>query len=292
MEPTIVVHGGAGNWENRDFEGAMAKADAVAEEGQAFLQSGGTALDAVERVINELEADPRFNAGTGGYLQLDGTVRLDAAIMTEDRECGAVSSLEGFEAAISVARDVMELTPHVMLSGPQAADFAEAFDYERSDLETPGMKDVWEDVREPFTDLSYRELVTALEENAGMDTVGCVAIDETGAIAAGTSTGGRKVDLPGRVGDSPLPGAGVFCTEAAGTSLTGVGEDIIRTSLAKECVSRVDDGATAPEATTEAIAHLSEHTSGTAGIIAIDAAGRVGIEASAQRMVHASRGGE
>ena len=289
MRPKVVVHGGAGSWDERDFAGASKKAGEIAENTYRFLEDGGSAIDAVERAVNFFEEEHLFNAGTGGYLQLDGRVRLDAAVMKSDLDCGAVSSLEDTENAISVAREVMESTPHAMMSGRKAKKFAREFGYGEKDLKTDGKVRKWEEINEKYEDLDYRQKVEKLKDEGGADTVGCVAMDKEGRMAAATSTGGRKADLPGRVGDSPLIGPGAYCNTEAGVSVTGVGEDIIKSVLARRCVEQVESGHKATRAAEKALKHMSNNTEGTAGIIVIDREGNIGIDYSSDRMVCAKK---
>ncbi|MDY6771494.1 MAG: isoaspartyl peptidase/L-asparaginase [Candidatus Nanohaloarchaea archaeon] len=269
MEPRIIVHGGAGGKREAKDQEVVEQA---AEEGKAVLD-GGSALDSVERAVNVLEDDPGFNAGRGAKLQLDGTPRLEAAVMTSDLACGAITGLEEIKHAVSVARAVMEETHHVMLGNGFATRFAEEQGFEREDLRTEDAVEAWERIKERVDGLSFDE---KLEELAGMDTggtVGAVAVDADGELAAATSTGGRSPQLAGRIGDTPLIGCGTYCNEYAAVSATGIGEAIVQTTLARRCCELVEDGAAAPEAVKRAIEFLEERTGRQAGLIAVTAEG-------------------
>ena len=210
--------------------------------GLRALDHGGRAIDAVTDAIVSLEDDPRMNAGTGSRLRIDGRVQMDASIMTDDLECGAVAAIESVKNPILVARKVME-TPHVLLVGPDAARFARKMGFRKYNPVTPESLAMWKDSLEKIRsgDLppharkwnTFRELV---------GTVGCVARDDAGRYASGSSTGGTAFMMPGRVGDSPIVGAGIYCGPAGAVSVTGHGEEIIRQVLSKFVYDRIAEG--------------------------------------------------
>lgn len=218
----VAVHAGAGPLrEDDDPQGAAAGCRAAVDVAKALLTQGHSCLDAVEAAVRCLEDNPRFNAGTGSALNSDGEVEMDAAIMRGlDRGFGAVAGLRTFLNPVQVARAVMERTPHTFLMGQGAERFA---------------------LQAGFAPVDPSALITdkARARLASWGTVGAVAIDRLGHLAAATSTGGMTGKLPGRVGDSPLPGAGTWASDGEGAvSCTGHGEFIMRSLLAKSaCVA-------------------------------------------------------
>ncbi|MFB6220228.1 MAG: isoaspartyl peptidase/L-asparaginase, partial [Halolamina sp.] len=191
----IIVHGGAGGVPDEP-EPRQAVLDDAAETGA----EADTPLDAVEAAVNVLEASDRFNAGYGGAVQSDGTVRTDAGVMTSDRETGAVASMDGVRDAVSAARVVMEETPHIFVSGDHAVELAGEFGVETGvDLLTPEKAEEYEEENPP-TAGPKAHLEWLDERFGGHDTVGAVAFED-GEFAAATSTGGRSWALSGRVGD-------------------------------------------------------------------------------------------
>ena len=285
----IIVHGGAGGTPDEP-DARQAVLDAAAETGAAAT----TPLDAVESAVRALESNPRFNAGTGGAVQSDGVVRTDAVVMTADRSVGAVCSMRGVEHAVSVARAVLEETPHVLLAGDHAVSFADAVGVETDvDLLTDTTREQYTAASPPdgppSTHLEWLQTrfgtgtarsgdtdrpgdIDRPDDTAGAsgapdhDTVGAVAAtDET--VAAATSTGGRSFALTGRVGDVPQVGSGFFCTEAGGASATGAGEDIVRVTLSRLAVDALENGHDAQTAAETAMARFDDVTGSSAGVI-------------------------
>lgn len=266
--PAIVVHGGAGHLAPDD-PAAPGDPDAprlrgvrsACEAGWRVLLAGGSALDAVEAAVRALEDDPAFNAGTGATLTAAGGVELDASIMDgETLRCGAVAAVGDVKNPISLARAVMDRSPHVLLAGPGASAFARevgipAFDGAR--LITPVQRARW-------------EAAARAGAPPGHGTVGAAARDLRGHLAAATSTGGTFLKHPGRVGDSALPGCGTFADDAAAAvSCTGHGERIIQVTLARAAADRVAAGATPGEAARAAIRVLGERVRGEGGLILV-----------------------
>ena len=266
----IIVHGGAktiaSDVEEAHRDGCLL---AVAA-GQAVLAAGGSAVDAVEMAIRALEDDPTFNAGYGSVLNADGKVECDAAIMDgADLSVGGVAAVSLLRHPISVAAAMLPERP-VLLVGHGAECFARDHDGE---ICTPG------------------ELVIDQPPDTGCDTVGCVALDSHGHLAAGTSTGGLPGCLPGRVGDSPLPGCGLYADDAVGAvSLSGDGESLIRTILAARLIHSLEAVPPGP-AIDAALTRLAE-VGGEAGLIVIDADGRLdwGHNSPQFAVAHASAG--
>lgn len=287
MRPALVAHGGAGQAKP---EGAQDAIDRYADDGYEALVDGASAIDVVEHVVNQLEEDERFNAGRGAVLQVDGVARLEAAIMDSQERCGAVTGLEDVVNAVSVARDVMEETHHVMLGNGAATPFARTMGYRSAELVTERRRREWNDIVDSLPATEGRKLFNALQEqDAAGGTVGCVARDQDGALAAATSTGGRRAALAGRIGDTPLIGCGTYCNEAAAVSATGIGEAIVRTTLARRCTERIEGGAAPGEASQGVIDHLAEVTGRHAGVIVVGADGGVGAVHNAEAMPHAIR---
>lgn len=233
---TIAIHGGAGNVprelpEDRTQE-YLAALDAALSAGAGALAEGAAALDVVEQVVMILEDDPLFNAGRGAVFTLEGGHELDAAIMDgRTRGCGAVAQVTTVRHPIALARQVMEHSPHVFLAGPGAEAFAARQGMELVDtsfFSTPARR---------------RDLERALERSAeeAMQTVGAVARDRHGNLAAATSTGGRTAKFRGRIGDVPVIGAGTFAHNAScAVSATGRGEQFIRHTVASEIAALVE----------------------------------------------------
>jgi beta-aspartyl-peptidase (threonine type) len=306
MPVALIVHGGA--WDIPDDEVAPHQEGcrAALDAGWDVLAAGGTALDAVEAAVRVLEEHPIFDAGVGSVLNRDGVVELDAAIMDgETLRSGAIAAVKRVRAPITLARRVLE-SDVVLLVG----EGAERFAVSRGIALCDGAELIVERERARWSELLRQEAYRTEHgfqrppgEVAGVrgivngpwDTVGCVALDVHGALAAGTSTGGTSLKLPGRVGDSPLIGAGLYAdTATGGCSTTGWGESIIKVLLAKTATDMLGAGHAPPEAARRAIELLEQRVGGLGGLILLDAAGRVGFAFNTPRMAYAYRteGGE
>ena len=266
----LLVHGGAGAVaaERRPLhaEGCHRAARAGAE----VLRGGGSALDAVERAVRALEDDPLFNAGTGACLAEDGHVELDASIMEgTSLRAGAVCALARFAAPVAIARAALDDGRHVLY----AAHGARLFALERGFVEVP---------EETLVTPAARAAFAAVRAGTGATgwaggTVGAVARDLAGGTAAATSTGGMINKRVGRVGDSPLIGAGTYADDDAGAvSTTGQGEGMIRLGVARLAALTMAGGASAAEALRSAIEALHARVGATGGAIAVDRRGRWG----------------
>jgi beta-aspartyl-peptidase (threonine type) len=266
----IIVHGGAGSRpaDGPDAEAARAGCARAAAIGYAILVAGGAALDAVEAAVRALEDDERFNAGRGSALTRAGTVEMDAAIMSGDRlRLGAVAALSGVRNPIELARRLLEDGEHALLVGAGALDFAR-------EAGVPLVPDDFHITERARGDLARELARRALP--AGGGTVGAVAVDAAGHVAAATSTGGMVGQRPGRVGDSPLPGAGTYADDEAGAaSATGHGERIMQVALTKTAVDLLR-ARPAREAAAAALVTL-ERVGGRGGLIVIDKRGEVGV---------------
>ena len=283
MGPVLLVHGGAGLRAMSPAQAAGLRA--ALHVGYHLLDRGCSALDAVEQAIRVLEQSGRFNAGKGSRLQLDGVRRMDASIMEGYNLCaGAVASIEGIIHPITASRLVMEQTNHVMLVGKPATIFARHFKLERQPRRP---RDFSLRVAPMSPTLSsktlrlYRKLMAcglSLRERAGKETVGAVALDRSGTVAAGASTGGIDLMLPGRVGDTPMIGCGVYADNQSGAvSMTGLGEGIIRLAAAKEICDRLAQGKTSAAAVRQVLRRLVTRIKGAAGTLVLTPKGRFAI---------------
>jgi beta-aspartyl-peptidase (threonine type) len=277
---SILVHGGAGDVPATAAPAHVAGCERAAAEGARVLAAGGSALDAVQRAVEVLESDPLFNAGTGACLDADGHLALDASIMDgQGLRAGAVCALPAFEHPIAIARRVMDDTVHILLAAESAARFAVSCGFARADEASM------------ITDASRKRLETARTKKAAESwaggTVGAVARDANGHVAAATSTGGMVNKLAGRVGDSPLIGAGTYADDEAGAcSTTGHGEAMIRICAAKTAVDGMRDGS--PEASARAAMSLMHaRTAQTGGVILVGADGSVGLARTTRTMTWA-----
>ncbi len=256
--------------------------------GHAILADGGSALDAVEAAVRALEDDSTFAAGVGSCLTSGGRVELDAAIMAVSPggqpRAGAVACASGVRNVVTLARAVLERTEHVFLVGRGADAFAVEVGVEsvpNETLVTPAAQAEWARYAR------YGEAVADLFR--GHDTVGAVAVDASGGLAAATSTGGITFKREGRVGDSPVIGAGLYVDEGVGAcSTTGHGESILKTTLARYALWLVErEGWTVRRAAREAVKYMTRKTRGCGGLILVDQKGNLGYAFSTTRMVWA-----
>ncbi len=237
-----------------------------------------------------MESEPVFNAGRGAKLQFDGKARLDASIMKSDLDAGAVIGMEeNIENPISVARKIMEKTHHVALKGRQATHFAREFGFNSTETVTEQRKRANKKFQEKAGDLDFREKVRKLKELEQTGTVGAVAIDRKGRMAAATSTGGRYGQMAGRIGDTPMPGNGTYCNSEAAVSATGVGEAIIKTTLSRRTAENIEKGMEPEKATRKALEFLENKTGRSAGLITIDKKGGMGSWFNTDAMVWTER---
>jgi beta-aspartyl-peptidase (threonine type) len=271
MRPALVVHGGCGTPPPGEEDARRAACERSADAGWRVLQEGGSALDAAEATVRALEDEPMLNAGTGAYLQADGVARLDASLMAGDGRAGAVAQVPLLPHPVSLARYLLEQDAHVMLSGAEALTLAARLGHEVGVVATPGKIAYWqENLDGACRRLDYAAMATAWKaENPRLGTVGCVALDDRGHLAAGTSTGGTGQCYPGRVGDTPVIGAGTYCTPRVGVSLTGVGERILVKLAAKRLADLVGDGVPLAEAARRVL----EEVGPGAGLVALSADG-------------------
>jgi len=273
--PALIVHGGCGAV-SKDEESLRRDAcERAADAGWEVLASGGSALDAVEASIIKLEDEPLLNAGTGSYLQADGVSRMDASIMTGDSRAGSVAQVPQLKNPIKLARYLLEQDAHVMLSGVEALHLALKLGHESMVVATPQKIAYWQShLNEASRSLDYAAMAAEWKrDNPRLGTVGAVAVDAAGTLAAGTSTGGTGQCYPGRVGDSPIIGAGTYCTSQVGVSMTGVGERIMVLLSAKRLCDLTAVGLKLEEASNRVMEEIEEISPGSAGLIALDALG-------------------
>lgn len=280
----LVVHGGAWDIPDEAVEDHRRGIEAAVRAGWEVLDADGDALDAVEAAVRLMEEDPTFDAGRGSMLNLDGEVELDAIVMRgRDLEAGAVAAVRNILHPVTLARCVLERSEHVLLVGSGANRFAR----EMGVPEVRAEELVVGRERQRLEDLRAGRGRAAPDwfDRSPHGTVGAVARDRRGRLAAATSTGGTPGKYPGRVGDSPIPGCGCYCDDrAGGASATGYGEAILRATLCRDAVRLVEEGRPAPAAAEQAIARLGLRFAGRAGIILIDAAGRIGHAHNTPRM--------
>jgi beta-aspartyl-peptidase (threonine type) len=286
----IIVHGGVGKVKPEKLERVKAGLKRAVETGFKVLQEKNDALSACEAAVNVLEDDPVFNAGTGAVLTLDGRCELDAAIMKGSTlEAGAVAGVEKVKNPISLARLVMEKTDHVLLIGDGAENFARIMGFPEYNPITEERLEEWKNLKEKLLKgepLHWKKIYALIKQHPELlkGTVGCVAIDDNGEIVAGTSTGGVFLKLFGRVGDTPLLGAGTYATTFGGASCTGIGEGIMRTLLAKTACDFMRMGISAQK-TAEACIDLINNTVKTeTGIITLDKYGNIGFAYNTENM--------
>ena len=286
---SLIVHGGAWNIPDEAIEAHLAGVRQATEIGWQKLVAGGSAIDAVETAIRSMEDDPIFDAGRGSFLNAAGEIELDASLMDGTSfRAGAVAAVQNFRHPISLARLVMERSEHVLLVGEGAARFGRLHFMEPcapEDLLVGRELERWRRLRQQ----PDFETPQAFRADAPSDTVGAVALDRHGNIVAGTSTGGTPKKMPGRVGDSPLIGAGTYADSACGgASCTGWGESIIKVVLAKTAVDAVEaHGGLVQRAADDAIARLARKVDGLGGVILLNARGEPAYAYNTPRMARA-----
>ncbi|GIK58966.1 MAG: peptidase T [Chloroflexota bacterium] len=279
-KPVIVVHGGAGAWDlaSAQLVTAMDACREAAQAGQRVLLAGGSALDAVETAVRILEDCPVLDSGRGSYPNRDGEIEVDALIMDgRTLNLGAVAAVQRVRYPTSLARRVMTDTPHHLLVGAGAEAFADSIGFPRSEL----------------AELWVEEMAAQSQPAPTSDTVGAVALDANGNLAAATSTGGTRYKMPGRVGDSPLVGAGGYAdNRTAAVSATGHGESLMKVLTSKQVCDLVAMGFSAQLAGETAVRLLTERTGGEGGLIAIDYLGQLGVAFNTTAMPYAQAVGE
>lgn len=284
---SIAVHGGAWDIPDNLVELHRFGVQKAITVGMAVLNDGGSAVDAVEAAITILEDDDTFNAGTGAFLNAAGEIELDASIMDgKTINAGAIAAVQHIKNPIMLARKIMEESDHVLLVGFGAVRFAKEHGVRtctQDELITETGIERWREwQRKPrsYAKEAFRR------KKIPNDTVGAVALDRFGNIASGTSTGGLPNKFPGRVGDSPLIGAGTYADNSVGgVSTTGWGESMIKIVMAKSVIDSMERNGNDPaKATIEGIRLLEQKTRGYGGIIALNLEGKIGIAYDTPRM--------
>ena len=298
MKSALIVHGGAWDIPDEAAEACKSGCHRALAAGWSILHRGGSALDAVEAAIMVLEDNPVFDAGYGSHLNFDGRVECDAIVMNgATLRAGAAATLQRIKNPIQLARKILEHCPHMMLVAEGAERFAKAQGIQLCKPEELVSEAEWAAWQK------CKEDTHAAEHHRGhqQGTVGAVAIDASGSLFAGTSTGGTCCKLPGRVGDSPLIGCGCYAdSEAGGVSCTGYGEAIMKVVLAKTAVDLLrqraicvdspgassSDTSTANLAAREAVHLFAKRTHATGGLILLDRHGHPGFAFNTPRMAY------
>ncbi len=283
----LVIHGGAGTIERstmtpereRDYRAGLERA---LKAGYDILKSGGSSLDAAEAAVHVLEDDPHFNAGKGAVFTSAGTNELDAAIMDgKTLKAGTVADIRHIKNPISLARLVMEKSPHVMLVGDGAEKFAQENRVELVDQKyffTQERWDALQKIKEAEKSGGTGEKKFIITDQDRHGTVGAVALDQTGNLAAATSTGGTSNKRPGRIGDSPIIGAGTYANNATcAVSATGDGEYFIRATVAHDVSALMEYRGMKLQDAAQTVLYKVAKLGGTGGLIAIDKDGNTAL---------------
>jgi beta-aspartyl-peptidase (threonine type) len=285
--PSILVHGGAWATPDGELDDHRKGVHRASIIGFEVLLTGGSALDAVQKAVEFMESDETFNAGKGSVLNRNGEIQLDAAIMDgKSLNAGAVACVSGVVHPVALARAILERSPHVMMVAEGAIEFAREQGLQLCD---PGDLIV-ERERERYRS-ARKTSAAGSTESLGMDspgdTVGAVACDSAGHVAAATSTGGALLKLPGRVGDSPLVGSGLYADDRRGAaSSTGWGEGILRIVMAHRAVEIMASGVGPAEAAEQVVQALHTRTRGRGGIILVDSKGELGYAFNTPHMAY------
>jgi L-asparaginase / beta-aspartyl-peptidase len=292
---SFIVHGGA--WDIPDdlveaHRNGVRQALAI---GWNILVNGGSAAEAVEKSVNFMEDDPTFDAGRGSFVNAVGEIELDASIMDGTTfRAGAIAAVQNIRNPISLARVIMDRSEHILLAGAGAVRFAQEHGItqcRREDLLVGRELDRWKQIQSGKKNVSTKD---AFRKKGPHDTVGAVALDRTGVIASGTSTGGTPNKYPGRVGDSPLIGCGTYADSlVGGASCTGWGEAIIKVVLAKTVIDLMEyNGGDPAAASKQAILQLEKKADGFGGVIVLNNNGVPAVAFNTPRMARAYRTSE
>ncbi len=285
-KPVIVVHGGAGSVAQERSQPVLEGIKKAASAGFKILKNGGDAVESVMEAVMVMEDDGAFNAGYGSSLNIEKHVEMDASIMDgRTLQAGAVALLKDIKNPVRLARIVMDKTDHVFVAGEGAEKLAKLFNLERRNPISQLRLNYYEQQKKALLEGKFElpklaSLIKNCPEFLESDTVGAVALDKNGNIAAATSTGGFPLKLPGRIGDSPLIGCGNYADNQTGAcSATGIGEIAIRLVLAKTVCDYIETGRTAQEAAECAIRLVNKRMPvdyNSMGLIALDVYGRIG----------------
>ena len=288
MAIAIIVHGGAWDIPVEMHDAHVAGCRAAAEAGWAVLACGGPALDAIEAAIRVMEDNPTFDAGTGSVLNRDGEVELDAGMMDgRTLRAGAVAAVKHIKNPITLAHRVLEESEHVFLVANGAERFAKHVGLpfcDPAELIVERERRIWEERKAQGYDpgADFRPVAA--------NTVGAVAIDTAGNLAAGNSTGGTTYKWPGRVGDTPMIGCGLYADNTLGAAVcTGWGEQIMKTVLAKSTVDQINWLLDPVTAANVAVAYFRHRIGGLGGVICASPDGRIGFAHSTPHLAYAYR---
>ncbi|CAH2037298.1 unnamed protein product, partial [Iphiclides podalirius] len=285
MKPILIVHGGAGDIPESRVQGKLHGVKVAVREGYKVLSKNGSALDAVEAAVVSMENDEYFNAGYGSVLNLAGEVEMEASIMSgKDLDVGAVTLVKDFLHPISIAHKVLTDSPHSLLGGQGAKEFA----LEKGFQPVPPESLISDNAKAALNDFlkhgEFGRTEIGIAEG-GVGTVGAVAIDAEGRIAVATSTGGMSGKAVGRIGDTPQIGSGTYADDnIGGVSTTGHGESILKYCLAHSIVKLMEKGIDAATATKDAVTGMTSRLKNTAGAITLSKDGDVGLYFSSKRM--------
>lgn len=290
-QPAIAIHGGAGTIAREEMTGELeAEIRAVLEQsvqaGHRLLQAGGTSTEAVIAAVKVMEDSPLFNAGKGSVFNAAGNHEMDASIMEgAGLRAGAVASVSCVRNPIDLATRVMTDSEHVMLMGDGAGEFARQQGFEMMDPDYFHTDFRWQQLQR----IKARELADKDRQDQWFSTVGAVALDRHGNLAAGTSTGGTSNKRWGRVGDSPIIGAGTYASnDSCAVSATGHGEYFIRHVVAYNICNRVETGTPLNEAADRVVNDILVKAGGEGGVIAIDKQGNIAMPFNSEGMYRAS----
>jgi beta-aspartyl-peptidase (threonine type) len=301
MKYGVIVHGGAWNIPDKVVDNHLNGVKKACKAAYLILKDGGKAIDAAERCIQLMEDDSTFDAGKGSFVNQLGEVEMDAIIATDDLKLGSVCAVQNVKNPIKLARLVMEKTKHVMLAGEGAYLFAKDEKLELCSAEEllvgreleryyeiKGLKsyESKESFRSDSDDSDDPDDSDIDQKTNGMGTVGCVCLDKEGGIVMAVSTGGTPYKMAGRVGDSPLWGAGGYVEPIGGAVATGFGEDLIRILATRQTIDYIRQGLTVQEAAEETINDLHTKVDGLGGIIALTKEG-IGLAFNTPRMAYA-----
>jgi len=296
-EPVIAVHGGAGEWQPERRKAGIAGVKTAARIGFDVLTKKG-ALDAVEAAVECMEDDPVFNAGLGSTLTIDRRIEMEASIMDgKSLKAGAASLLKDIRNPVHLARIIMENTDHIYIVGEGAEKLARLFKLERRDPTTELRLKYWNILRDKLEkgEVDYLpKTYKLIKKNSSLfqlDTVGAVAFDKNGNVAAATSSGGVALKFPGRIGDTPLIGCGNYADNEAGAcSATGMGEIAMKLVLAKAVCDEIRRGASAEKAVESLIMLVNRRikdATNSMGLIAVDKNGGIGVAHNSKNICYA-----
>lgn len=285
-QPVLLIHGGAGTLRAADMSAAdraayEAALHAALEAGWRVLENGGSALDAVTASIVPMEDSPLFNAGRGAVFTADGRNELDASIMDgATRQAGAVGGVRWVRNPVLLARRVMEASPHVFLAGEGAIEFAIDQELELKPASWFRTERRWQQLQRAI----LQGALPAAPDQGRFGTVGAVALDAAGRLAAATSTGGTTAKRWGRLGDVPVIGAGTWADDGCAVSATGDGEYFIRAAAAHAICARMDLGGASPAAAASSVLKEIRALGGLGGVIVLDSTGRYSLSFSTEGM--------